>query len=295
MPAWLLALLLAAFALYTDDYVIAGVLPEIAADLEVSDGVAGQLVTVFSATVAVAAPVAGVVLARVERRRIFAAALTVFVAANVLAALTPSFMALMVLRVLAALAAAAATPSLFAVAAARAPEGRRGRYLAVISLGVTGSITVGVPAGTWVGGAFGWRATFLTMAALGALSAVAILSTLPRTTGQVAPPSLPAQLRVLTSAPVALGLVANGLLITGSMMLLTYLAPFLTAIADADIGARGALFAAAGVAGTSASGQAALPRTAGAPTVPSLPASPRSWRSWPASPFSGRHVRCTSG
>ncbi|MGO1921156.1 MAG: MFS transporter, partial [Microbacterium sp.] len=140
MPAWLFALLAAAFVLYTDDYVIAGILPELAGDLGVSEGQAGQLITVFSLTVALAAPVAAVVLARAERRRLFSLALLVFIAANAAAAITPSFTILMVLRIVAALAAASTTPALFAFAARHAPLGQTGRYIAVVSLGVTGSI-----------------------------------------------------------------------------------------------------------------------------------------------------------
>ncbi|WP_202818464.1 MFS transporter, partial [Streptomyces luteocolor] len=119
MPVWLFALLGAAFVFYTDDYVIAGVLPEIARDLDVSEARAGQLVTVFSLTVALAAPVAGVALARVSRRRLFAVSFTVFVAANLAASMTPGFGTLVALRIVAALAAAAATPAVFAHAAER--------------------------------------------------------------------------------------------------------------------------------------------------------------------------------
>src|SRR5699024_1084711 len=107
MPAWLFTLLAAAFVLYTDDYVIAGILPELAADLGVTEGQAGLLVTVFSLTIALAAPVAAVVLADVPRRRLFTTALLVFIAANVVAAATDSFAVLMGLRVAAALAAVA--------------------------------------------------------------------------------------------------------------------------------------------------------------------------------------------
>lgn len=249
MPVWLLALLFAAFVLYTDDYVIAGVLPEIAEDLGVSQAQAGQLVTVFSVTVALAAPVAGVGLAGVDRRRVFGVSLAVFVAANILAALTPSYGALVVLRVVAALAAAATTPSLFAVAAVRAPEGRTGRYIAVVALGVTGSIAAGVPIGTWVGGALGWRATFALMAVLGAAAAALILATLERAEQDGPPPSLTEQLRVLAAPAVSLGLAANALFMTGSMMLMTYLAPFTVALSGADTTARGALFAFSGLAG----------------------------------------------
>lgn len=86
MPLWLLALLFTAFVVHTDDHVIAGLLPEIAADLGVSEAAAGQLVTVFSLTVVVGAPTAAVVTATWPRRLLFAGALAVFVAANAAAA-----------------------------------------------------------------------------------------------------------------------------------------------------------------------------------------------------------------
>ncbi|WP_324196607.1 MFS transporter [Nocardia farcinica] len=145
MPVWLAVLAVAALVFYTDDYVIAGVLPEIAADLDVTVGTAGRLVTVFSLTLAVAAPLAALVTARCAPRALLAGAAVVFVAANALAAVTPAFEALLAARVLAALAAAAATPTLFGLTARLAPPQRLGRYLAVVGLGVTGAIAVGVP------------------------------------------------------------------------------------------------------------------------------------------------------
>ncbi|MFG2289671.1 MFS transporter [Streptomyces sp. NPDC048595] len=250
MPAWLFALLAAAFVLYTDDYVIAGVLPEIARDLDVSEAHAGQLVTVFSLAVAVAAPIAGVALARVSRRYLFTAAFVVFIAANLMAASTTSFGLLVALRIVAALAAAASTPAVFAFAAERAPEGHIGRYVAVVALGVTGSIAAGVPIGTWIGGHYGWRATFVSMAVSGVLALAVLLATLPREgdkAGEV--PGIREQLRTLASAPVSLGLLANCALMTGSMMMLTYMAPYLAAVSEASVDQRALAFSLSGFAG----------------------------------------------
>ncbi|SFQ05934.1 Predicted arabinose efflux permease, MFS family [Amycolatopsis arida] len=248
MSGWLVALVFAVFVFFTDDYVVAGVLPEIAHDLRVSEAAAGQLITVFSLTIALAAPVASVVAAHWSRRRLFAGSLVVFVAANGLAAVAPAYGPLVALRVGAALAAAASTPALFAVTAALAPADRRGRYLAAVSLGVTGSLVAGVPLGTWLGAAVGWRWTFAAMAAAGVLALAGIAATLPATP---APPAtgLRERLRPLVAAPVTLGLAANLVTILASMMLLTYLAPFVRELAGAGPGTRGALFAASGLAG----------------------------------------------
>lgn len=249
MPTWLFTLLAAAFVLYTDDYVIAGILPELAADLGVTEGHAGQLVTVFSLTVALAAPVAAVFLAKVPRRRLFTTALLVFVAANAAAAATDSFAVLTVLRVAAALPAAAMTPALFAFTARHAPPQKVGRYVAIVSLGVTGSIAAGVPLGTWIGGILGWRATFAAMATAGALVLILVLSTLPRSEGIDGTPRLAEQFRILRRAPISLGLLANCLLMTGSMMMLTYQATYLAATTSTGIEARALAFSLAGIAG----------------------------------------------
>lgn len=250
MPVWLFALLGAAFVFYTDDYVIAGVLPEIARDLDVSEARAGQLVTVFSLTVALAAPVAGVALARVSRRRLFAVSFTVFVAANLAASMTPGFGTLVALRIVAALAAAAATPAVFAHAAERAPSTHVGRYVAVVALGVTGSIAAGVPLGTWIGGHHGWRATFAAMAVAGVAALVFLLVALPREgdrAGDV--PGVREQVRTLAAPPVSLGLAANCVLMTGSMMMLTYMVPHIEAVSSAGVDQRALAFSLSGFAG----------------------------------------------
>ncbi|WP_343950641.1 MFS transporter [Nonomuraea longicatena] len=248
MPAWLFALMFTAFAFATDDYVIAGVLPAIAADTGVSEAAAGQLVTVFSLAFAIGAPFASVTTATWSRRRLLTGALLLFVAANWAAALTDSYALLMALRVVAALAAAAVVPAAYAIATALAPEGRAGRYLALVMGGLTGSLAFGVPLGTWVGGAFGWQATFVLGGALGLIALIAIRVTLP---DPPAAPAMPIRERIapLARARVLLGLLGIVAIVMGSMMLLTYLAPFLRDLAGVGATALGWVFVLAGVAG----------------------------------------------
>ncbi|WP_328742624.1 MFS transporter [Streptomyces caniferus] len=168
LPAgWLCALTLCAFALQTDDFVITGVLPALARELTVGQAAAGQLVTVFSVICAAVAPVAAVVTARLPRRRLLTAALTLFCLANFAVLVTRSYGALMVLRVLAALAATVALPTVLAVTAHLAPPERRGSSLATVMAGLTGAVVIGVPAGTWTGAALGWRAAFALGGTLG--------------------------------------------------------------------------------------------------------------------------------
>ncbi|MFI9555186.1 MFS transporter [Nonomuraea endophytica] len=248
MPAWLFALMFTTFAFATDDYVIAGVLPAIAADLGVSEAAAGQLVTVFSLAFALGAPVASVVTARWSRRGLVTWALLVFVAANWAAAFTESYPLLMGLRVLAALAAAAVVPAAYAIATALAPEGRRGRYLALVMGGLTGSLALGVPIGTWVGGAFGWQATFGLGGALGVVALVAVRWTLPELPPVAAMP-IAERLRPMAGRPVLLGLLGIVAIVMGSMMVLTYLAPYLRDLAGVSAAELGWIFVLAGVAG----------------------------------------------
>ncbi len=249
VPVWLLVLGVGALVFYTDDYVIAGVIPEIAADLAVSEAVAGQLVTAFSLTVAIASPVIAIGAARICGRALLGTAAAVFTLANALAAGAPDYPTLVALRVLAALAAAAATPVLFGTAAALAPAERVGRYVAVVAFGVTGAIAVGVPVGTWIGGAFGWRTTFAFMAVAGLVFGVAARFVLPPGTGVREALPVRQQLAILVRPAVSLGLAANLVLMLGSMMVLTYLAPYVDALADAGAGQRGVLFAVSGAAG----------------------------------------------
>jgi len=110
LPVWLLSLFVTAFAIGTDDLVIAGVLPAIAEEFGTTEAVAGQLVTAFSLTYALGAPLMALATARLPQRAMLFGAMTVFVLANVLAAAAPSYPVLMLLRVLAALSAATITP-----------------------------------------------------------------------------------------------------------------------------------------------------------------------------------------
>ncbi|WP_414121366.1 MFS transporter [Corynebacterium nuruki] len=248
MPRWLFALLFAALIFYTDDYVIAGILPELAADLGVSEAQAGQLVTVFSLTIALSAPVAAVTLTRVRRSTLFTVTLTIFACANLAAAVTSHFWILMALRVLAALCAGASTPAVFAWTATQAPPDKIGRYISIVAMGVTGAIALGVPLGTLIAHAVSWRGSFVALA-IGALMAIVMIRATMVTDGrgeEEVPVSR--QLRALGSPPVALTLGVNVVAMSGSMMAFTYLAPFLSdAVPDHEL--RAVTFAVSGLGG----------------------------------------------
>ncbi|WP_199487537.1 MFS transporter [Actinomadura spongiicola] len=253
---WLPCLLLATFVIGTDDFVIAGVLPVIAADLRVSEAAAGQLVTGFSVTYAVAAPAMALLTARLPRKALLVGGLAAFAAANLATALAPNYATLMGARVLTALIGATLTPAAFAVAERLSAPERAGRAIGMVAAGLTLSLFVGVPVGTLLGENLGWRSTFVAVGVFTCLVVAAGSVLLPRVPGAV-PLGMGGRLRNL-GRPAVLLCAAGTVVAAGSgLMTYTYIAPL-----TEDLTGRGggilALFIAvvgvAGAAGTVAGG-----------------------------------------
>jgi predicted MFS family arabinose efflux permease len=173
-------LALAAFAIGTEAFVIAGLLPEIAGDLQISVAATGQLVTVYSLTYAVGSPILAVIFNNLDRRSVLTLALCCFIAGNLLAVAAPTFPTLLASRMLMALGAGLCMPTALGVAVAIASPERRGRAAALVISGITVATVVGVPLGSLIGNKFGWRATFALVAVLGAVALAGLLFGLPR-------------------------------------------------------------------------------------------------------------------
>ena len=173
-------LVLAAFAIGTEAFVIAGLLPVIAADMQISAAAAGQLVTAYALAYAVGSPILSVTFNNLDRKHVLALALSCFIAGNLLAVASPGFPLLMASRVLMALGAGLCMPTAIGVAVAVAAPERRGRAIALVTSGLTVATVVGVPLGTMIGNQFGWRATFILVAVLGAVALAGLLFGLPR-------------------------------------------------------------------------------------------------------------------
>ncbi|MBG0716662.1 MFS transporter [Microbacterium sp. 2C] len=221
---WLTALFIATLSLGTDEFVIAGVLNTVAADLDVTPGAAGQLVTGFAFAFALGAPVLAVWLDRYPRRLVLFGGLSVFVLANLGCAIAPDLTTLFILRIVAGLSAAAVSTTAFAAAAEGAPEGNQGTYLSVVTAGLTVALFTGVPVGTWLAGAWGWRATFVLIAIVAALAAIIALTTMPRLPG-AKPGTLGERLAPLRNPGVLRMVAAIFLCGTGGLMFYTYLGP----------------------------------------------------------------------
>jgi predicted MFS family arabinose efflux permease len=179
----LLPLVLGAFAIGTETFMITGVLPTIAADLEVSPSTAGALVTIFALAYALGSPLLAVATAGLERKRLLLLAISAFALANFLAALAPSFSWLAAARILLALTAGTFMPAATAFATAMHEPSRRGRAVALVYAGMTLATVVGVPVGTFVAVSASWRMTFAFVGLLAVLAFFGVLAILPRQRG----------------------------------------------------------------------------------------------------------------
>lgn len=235
----LLVLALGTFAIGTDAYVIAGILPRVAASFEVTVAAAGQLVTVYALIYGLLTPVMAALTAHWPRRRVLCVGLAVFIAGNVLTATPSSFALVLASRAIAGLGAAIFTPAASATATALVGPEQRGRALAVVLAGVSGATALGAPIGTLVGSFGDWRLTLWFVAALASLAGLGVLALLPEVAGS---PGLRLRDRL---APLADGRVAVTLATTAVVMFGVFLVyTYLSLVFDRATGGNGAIVAA---------------------------------------------------
>lgn len=229
MPRYLIWLTVGAFAIGTEGYMIAGILPLMAADLQVSVPVAGHVVTVFAIGYALGSPLLTVATGGIDRKLVILGTITVFGVANLLAAAAANYAWLMVSRVLLGLAAGTFFPTASGFAAMAVPPAQRGRALALIYSGLTLATVFGVPLGTALGERLGWRATFVGVALLSAIALIGIAAGFPRVQS---PPvtSLADRLKLAVRPDILSVLVLTVIALTGAFAVYTYFAPFLTKI-----------------------------------------------------------------
>lgn len=173
-------LVIGTFIIGTDDFVIAGLLPSIADDMNISNAMAGQLVTAFAIAYAIGAPVLGTITNNMPLKALLAWSMLVFTIANGLSAIVPSFEWLFVTRIVAASAAAVFTPLAMAASASLVPETMHGRALSFIIAGITLGLILGAPIGTWVGNAISWRYSFVFVSIVSFITVIGILIFFPK-------------------------------------------------------------------------------------------------------------------
>ncbi|MBX5185654.1 MFS transporter [Rhizobium sp. NZLR5] len=231
MPLALLVLALSSFAIGTTEFVIMGLLPEVAADLSVSIPQAGWLVTGYALAVAIGAPVMAVSTAKLKRRTALIALMAFFIAGNLLCALASDYWVLMIARVVTALCHGAFFGIGSVVAAGLVAEDRKARAVALMFTGLTLANVLGVPLGTAIGQAYGWRATFGVVTVIGVVTILGLIAILPRDTQQENG-SILREIAALRNGRLWLALSTTVFFAASMFALFTYLAPLLRDVTD---------------------------------------------------------------
>ncbi|SFE76533.1 MFS transporter [Streptomyces mirabilis] len=260
MPLALLALAVGAFGIGTTEFVMMGLLPDVADDLDISIPSAGHLVSAYALGVVIGAPLLAAATARMSRRKVLIALMGLFVAGNALSAFAPDYHWLLAARFVSGLPHGA----FFGVGAVVAtnlvaPE-RKARSVSLMFLGLTVANIAGVPVATFIGQHFGWRATFLGVSAIGLAAIASLAFLIPRDHTHGPTDGLRGELAALRSLPVWLAL---GTTVAGFGALFSaysYITPMLTdsaGYADSSVTLLLALFGVGATVGNLVGGRLA--------------------------------------
>ncbi|MBB2740486.1 UNVERIFIED_ORG: DHA1 family chloramphenicol resistance protein-like MFS transporter [Microbispora rosea subsp. rosea] len=260
MPIAIYMLGLAVFAQGTSEFMLSGLVPDIARDLHVSVPAAGALTSAFAVGMIVGAPLTAVLSLRWPRRRALLVFLTVFMIVHVAGAVTTGFGVLLAARVAGALANAGFLAVGLATATAMAGPGAKGRAASVLLGGITLACVAGVPAGAVLGQVWGWRSAFWAVAFVSVPAVVAVARAVPATPPDAAVPDARRELRALRRPRLLVTLLLGALVNGATFCTFTYLAPLV-----ADVGGYGrqwvpvllALFGLGSFAGVSIGGRMA--------------------------------------
>ncbi|MFJ4618372.1 MFS transporter [Streptomyces sp. NPDC088812] len=228
MPLALLALAVGAFGIGTTEFVMMGLLPDVADDLHISIPSAGHLVSAYALGVVLGAPLLAAVTARLSRRTVLIALMVLFVAGNALSAFAPDHHWLLAARFLAGLPHGAFFGVGAVVATTLVAPERKARSVSLMFLGLTVANIAGVPAATLMGQHLGWRATFLGVSAIGLAAITALAALIPHDHTHAPTTGLRGELAALRSLPVWLAL---GTTVAGFGALFSaysYITPMLT-------------------------------------------------------------------
>lgn len=229
LPAGFLAL--GTFAIGTEGFMIAPLLPVMAKDFALPVPTIALLVIVFTLVLALSSPVTTVATGRMARKQVLLIAMALFAIGNVVAALSSSFTVLIAARVLMAIAAGLYVPAANGLAGVIVPPTMRGRALAIVSGGQTLAIALGLPLGGLIGHAFGWRATFLLVGAMSLVAIAGILTGIDRDAGQgIAVASLRERVSVVAQRSVLRLLAVSLFWSIGAFAAYPYIAEYLSAV-----------------------------------------------------------------
>ena len=227
MPLALLALTLSAFAIGTTEFVIVGLIPTMANDLQVSLPSAGLLVSLYALGVAIGAPVLTALTGKWNRKSVLLGVMSLFVIGNLLAWQAPGYPTLVVARILTGLAHGVFFSIGSTIATGLVPKEKAASAIAIMFTGLTVALVTGVPLGTYIGQQFGWQSTFLIVALLGLIALLGSMLLVPRDLPQPPATKLVAQLKVLTQPRLLLVYAITALGYGGTFTAFTFLAPIL--------------------------------------------------------------------
>ena len=238
LPLGLYALTAGAFGIGTTEFVIMGLLMQVAADLQVSIAAAGLLISGYALGVFVGAPLLTAATQRMPRKAVLVALMIVFTLGNLACALAPNYELLMTARVITSLAHGTFFGVGAVVATGLVSEDRKASAISIMFTGLTVATLLGVPAGAWLGLEYGWRATFWAVTAIGVFATVIIATLVPADRSALAPLAFRDELRVVGRPQVLLGLLMTVLGFGGMFTVYAYIQPLLTQVtgfADAAV------------------------------------------------------------
>ncbi|RFU49599.1 MFS transporter [Paraburkholderia sp. DHOC27] len=226
MPLPILALALSAFAIGTTEFVIMGILPEVARSLSVTIPSAGLLVSGYALGVAVGAPLLAVLTSRLPRKWALLLLMGIFIVGNIFCALAPGYTSLMIARVITSFAHGSFFGIGSVVAASLVKQEKRASAIALMFTGLALANVLGVPLGTFIGQTLGWRAAFWAVAGAGLIATVALIALVPaRHDG--GPLNLRSEVGVLAQPQVWVALLMTVFGFGGVFVVLTYITPIL--------------------------------------------------------------------
>ncbi len=227
MPLALFALTVAAYAIGTTEFVIVGLLPTVANDLNIDLPLAGLIVSVYALGVTFGAPVLTALTGRLDRKLLLLGLMALFILGNTMAALSPGYAPLLVARVLSAFAHGVFFSVGSTIAADLVPENKRASAIAMMFMGLTVAIVTGVPLGTLIGQTFGWRATFAAVAGLGVIAFAGLWILLPANLKKAPAAAIGEQVKVLGSGRLLIVFAMTALGYGGTFVTFTFLASIL--------------------------------------------------------------------
>ncbi|MCM3039112.1 MFS transporter [Paenibacillus motobuensis] len=227
-------LALAVFLIGTIEYIITGIIEMIAVDLGVSTSKVGLLVTVFALAAAIIAPILIALTINVDRKKLLMATLSVFIASNGLMFVNLSYEIVLWIRIIQGVSGGISTVVAMAVATRLVDKERRGRAIGIILMGLSSSLVLGVPIGTFFSEMFGWRVLFILIGLLSVLPLLIIYKKVPAIKEEDKV-TLGMQLSILKNPKILTALVITLFYIGGYSTLFTYITPFLQATSSLSI------------------------------------------------------------